>query len=185
MAPKTPWAGFTSASNFFRSQGTPPAQRVWTAAFYLKGAASQWYFRLEKNQGELSWPDFVDGVNKRFNPPTRSNPLGELMHLRCSGTVDEFQENFLTLLARYDNINEKQQIAIFSAGLPPRWALTLTYISLLLLMMPCPGTGFRAPPGASRRPTSHHAAHARRHIPQGPLLRPPNDLRRQPARAVP
>jgi hypothetical protein len=33
--------------------------------------------------------DFVDGVNKRYDPPTQSNPLGELMHLRCSGTVDE------------------------------------------------------------------------------------------------
>jgi hypothetical protein len=162
-------------------------QRVWTAAFYLKSAASQWYFRLEKNQGEPSWPDFVDDVNKRFDPPMWSNPLGELMHLRCSGTVDEFQENFLTLLARYDDINEKQQIAIFSAGLPPRWTLTSTYRSLLFLMMPCPWHGLSS--AAWRWSTiqlvSHHAAHTRRRVPQGPLLRPPNPLRRQPARAVP
>jgi hypothetical protein len=108
---------------FFRSQGTSPAQHIWTVAFYLEGAVSQWYFCMEKNQGEPSWPDFVDGVNKRFGPPTRSNPLGELMHLRCSGTIDEFQENVLTLLARCHNINEKQQIAIFSAGLPPQMGI--------------------------------------------------------------
>jgi hypothetical protein len=171
---------------YFRSQGTPPAQHVWTAAFYLEGAASQWYFRLEKNQGESSWPDFIDGVKKRFGPPTRSNPLGELMHLRCSGTIDEFQENFLTLLARCDDINEKQQIAIFSAGLPPRWALTSTYRSMLFLMMPCPWHGLSSV--AWRWPTtqlvSRRAAHARRLVPQGPLLRPPNPMRRQPARVL-
>jgi hypothetical protein len=75
---------------FFRSQGTPQNRQLWTAAFYLEGPASQWYFRLEKNHSEPSWADFVDDVNKRFGPPTRSNPLGELMHLRCSGTVDEY-----------------------------------------------------------------------------------------------
>jgi hypothetical protein len=72
---------------FFHSQGTPSAMQVSTATFYLEGAASQWYFRLEKNHSEPSWAEFVTDVNKRFEPPTRSNPLGELMHLRCSGSV--------------------------------------------------------------------------------------------------
>jgi hypothetical protein len=103
---------------FFRSQGTPPAQQVWTAAFYLEGAASQGYFRLEKNHDKPSWAEFVDGVNRRFGPPTWSNPLGELMHLRCSSSVAEYQEQFLTLLA-----NERQQIAIFSTGLPTQMGI--------------------------------------------------------------
>jgi hypothetical protein len=60
---------------FFRSQGTPPAQQVWTVAFYLEGAVDKWYYRLEKNHIDPSWADFVDGINKRFGPPARSNPL--------------------------------------------------------------------------------------------------------------
>jgi hypothetical protein len=99
------------------------AQQVWTAAFYLEGAAGQWYYRLEKNHGEPSWVDFVDGINKRFGPPARSKPLGELTHLRCSGTVDEYQERFLTLVARCEDVTEKQQIAIFTAGLPPQMGI--------------------------------------------------------------
>ncbi|KAJ1296380.1 hypothetical protein BS78_01G295900 [Paspalum vaginatum] len=70
---------------FFRSQGTPDDQKVWVASFYMEGAASQWYYRLEKNRdGPPTWPQLVEAVNKRFGPLVRSNPFGELTHLRCT-----------------------------------------------------------------------------------------------------
>jgi hypothetical protein len=47
----------------------------------------------------------------------RSNLLGELCHLRCTGSVDDYQAEFLTLLARCGGVTEPQQIAIFTAGL--------------------------------------------------------------------
>jgi hypothetical protein len=90
---------------------------VWTASFYLKGAVQQWFYRFHKNQGVLTWPKFVEAINKRFGPPVRSNPLGELAHLRRMGSVDKFQDYFLKLLARCDNVTGPQQIAIFTAGL--------------------------------------------------------------------
>lgn len=76
---------------FFCSQGTPEDRKVWTASFYMEGAAQQWYYRLEKNSGGApTWDKFVEGVNKHFGPPVRSNPLGELTHLRRTGSVDEY-----------------------------------------------------------------------------------------------
>jgi hypothetical protein len=39
------------AEQFFRAHETPPSQLVWIASFYMDGAASQWYFRWEKNLG--------------------------------------------------------------------------------------------------------------------------------------
>jgi len=105
------------AEQFFRAYGTPDHLKVPTASFYLEAAASQWYYRLEKNQGAPTWPQFVDAINRRFGPPLRSNPLGELTHLRRTSTVDEYQEKFLLLLARCEDVTEAQQIAIFTAGL--------------------------------------------------------------------
>lgn len=59
----------------------------------------------------------MDGINKRFGPPVRSNSLGELTQLRRTGSVDEYQDHFLKLLARCANVTERQQIDIFTAGL--------------------------------------------------------------------
>jgi hypothetical protein len=36
---------------FFRAYDMPPSLMVWMASFYLDGAASQWYYRWEKNLG--------------------------------------------------------------------------------------------------------------------------------------
>jgi len=85
--------------------------------FYLQGAASQWYYRWEKNHGIPDWKTFVDGVHKRFAPHLRSNPLGELSHCRRTGSVDEYVDQFLKLLARCEDVSEKQQIDLFTAGL--------------------------------------------------------------------
>ena len=64
----------------------------------MEGAAEQWYYHLEQNRGVPTWPQFVDLVNKRFGPPVRSNPFGELTHLRRTGTVREYEDQFLQLL---------------------------------------------------------------------------------------
>lgn len=61
---------------YFRSQGTPEGQKVWTS-FYLESVASQWYYRLEKNRGSTpSWSDFVEGITQRFGLPMCTNTLG-------------------------------------------------------------------------------------------------------------
>jgi len=67
---------------FFRAHRTPEDEKVLTASYYMEGTAQQWYYRLERNRGVPTWPQFVDFVNRRFGPPVRSNPLGELVHLR-------------------------------------------------------------------------------------------------------
>jgi hypothetical protein len=70
-----------------------------------------------QQSGDPSWSQFCEPVNQWFGPPTRSNPLGELCYLRCTGSVDDYQAEFLTLLARCGGVSEPQQIAIFTAGL--------------------------------------------------------------------
>jgi hypothetical protein len=59
----------------------------------------------------------VDLVNKRFGPPVRRNLLGGLTHLHRTGTVREYEDQFLQLLACCDNVTWRQQIDIFTAGL--------------------------------------------------------------------
>lgn len=53
----------------------------------------------------------------RFGPPLHSNLLGELAHLRCTGTVDEFQKQFLALLCRVEPLSPSQRVQFFTAEL--------------------------------------------------------------------
>jgi hypothetical protein len=79
--------------------------------------ASQWYTLLERNQGTSSWDEFVKLVNRRFGPPLQGNALGELIQLHRDGSVADYQTKFLSLLMRCEDLVEKHQINIFTAGL--------------------------------------------------------------------
>jgi len=83
-----PW--LHKCEQFFRAYRTPETDKVWTASFYMSDTAQRWYYRLERNRGIPTWPDFVDLVSRRFGPPIRSNPLGELAQLHRTGTVEDF-----------------------------------------------------------------------------------------------
>ena len=72
----------------------------------MSGTARQWYYRLERNRGVPTSPQFIEPVNALFGPPVRSNPFNKLMHLRRTGTVKEYQEQFLALLSRCDGVTE-------------------------------------------------------------------------------
>jgi hypothetical protein len=51
------------------------------------------------------WMNLAKCVNKRFGPPTRCNPLGELASLRKTGIVDNYTERFLAHVARAGHLD--------------------------------------------------------------------------------
>jgi hypothetical protein len=74
----------------------------------MQGAAQQWYYRLERNQGTPTWTRFTELANVRFGPPTRSNPLGELCHLRLDGSLDGYIDKFYQRLTCCDELFKLQ-----------------------------------------------------------------------------
>ncbi|CAN6177503.1 unnamed protein product [Urochloa humidicola] len=92
-------------------------EKVWMASLNLKGVAAEWYYQMKRDFGIVSWPRFVEFVMLRFGPPIRSNALGEMKALHRTGTVEEYQRQFLALLCRCDQLSPRQQIDLFIAGL--------------------------------------------------------------------
>jgi hypothetical protein len=72
---------------------------------------------MELNSGRPTWTQFTQLVNARFEPPLTDNPLGELVMLRRSDSVDEFAKRFMALSSRDPSITELQQIQLFISGL--------------------------------------------------------------------
>ena len=112
-----PLSWLNRCDQFFRGQRTEEGDKVWLAVYHLTGIAQQWYFQLERDEGQPNWDQFKELCHMRFGPPTRSNPLGELTRLRQTGSVSEYQTNFLALLCRADHLLPLQQVQIFTAGL--------------------------------------------------------------------
>jgi hypothetical protein len=112
-----PLQWLNQCDQFFRIQETSASGKVFLATFYMTGEAAQWYDIREPNHGQPSWEEFVTLVNQHFGLPLRSNLLGELIQLQRDDSVIDYQSAFLTLVARCDDLTEKQHINIFTVGL--------------------------------------------------------------------
>jgi hypothetical protein len=84
----------------------------------LEGVAQQWYYRLKQNMGSPTWNDFIKRISAHFGPAVRNNPLWDLSRLQFSGLIEDYQDQFLILLARCEGLREEHQIYLFTAGLP-------------------------------------------------------------------
>ncbi|KAK3136157.1 hypothetical protein QOZ80_5BG0428960 [Eleusine coracana subsp. coracana] len=104
--------------SFFRAQRILEEEKVWMATHNLNDSAHIWYMHIEKQEGDfLTWRHFSELLNMRFGPPLRSNPLSELAACRQTGTIEEYQEHFLELLARARPLTNSQQIQLFTVSL--------------------------------------------------------------------
>jgi len=101
----------------FRGQNTPERRRVWYAAMHLTGTAQLWYARLELIGGTPSWRRFAQLVQQRFGPPMTDSPVGELMLLRRTDSVEDYTDKFLSYACRDADLSEQQLVQIYTAGL--------------------------------------------------------------------
>jgi hypothetical protein len=65
--------------------------------------------------GNLTWKDFIKRISARFGPVVCSNPLGDLSRLQFSGSIEDYQDQFLILLAYCEGLREEHQIHLFIA----------------------------------------------------------------------
>jgi hypothetical protein len=100
-----PW--LKKCATYFRGMGTQADERVWMASLHLDGIAAEWYYALECDVRILTWPRFSELVNMRFAPPPpppRHNGLAKLKELRRTGTMEEYQRQFLMFMCCCDDM---------------------------------------------------------------------------------
>lgn len=67
------------------------AERISLAAFHMLGEAQLWYYKLKQEEPDITWVKFSEFCTLRFGPPLRSNSFGDLVNLKQTGSVDEYQ----------------------------------------------------------------------------------------------
>ncbi|XP_066359602.1 uncharacterized protein [Miscanthus floridulus] len=109
--------------SYFRQQRIIPEEQVWMASYNMDDAAHLWFMQIQQEEGTPSWRRFTELLNLQFGPPLRSNPLGELMACKRTGSVIDYQGRFEALLPRAGYLTEDQKVQIFTTGLLPPLSL--------------------------------------------------------------
>jgi hypothetical protein len=97
---------------------TTPDEKVWRASLHLDGVVAEWFYALERDTGDvLTWSRFVEFTHMRFGPPLRTNGMADLKDLWRTGTVEDYQHQFLSILCRCEDMTQLQQTQMFTADL--------------------------------------------------------------------
>jgi hypothetical protein len=114
-----PLAFINRCESYFVQQRIAAEEQVWMASYNLEDVAQMWYLLVQQSEGMPNWRRFTELLNLRFGPPLRSNPMGELMACRRTGSVADYQARFEALLPRAGRLDEAQRVQAFTAGLLP------------------------------------------------------------------
>ena len=83
----------------------------------LEAGAQMRFIQVQQDEGTPSWPRFSELLNLRLGPPICSNPLGELMACKRTGSVVEYQDRFEALLPCVGTLSEAHRVQAFTARL--------------------------------------------------------------------
>jgi hypothetical protein len=103
-----PLAFINRCESYFHQQRI--AEKVWMASYNLEAGAQLWFMQIQRDEGTPQWWRFTELLHTRFGPPLRSNPLGELVACRRTGSVVEYQDRFEALLPRAGALTEVQKV---------------------------------------------------------------------------
>ncbi|OMO91438.1 Retrotransposon gag protein [Corchorus capsularis] len=125
----------SSASSRFqverRLEVDDPSEVLQVLQLQAIGDAQLWFLKLERNHPAITWDAFAQQCNLRFGPPIRRNKLGELVKLRQTGSVDDYQQKFVQLAARAGSLTMDQEIAVEVELHQPRDLSTAMSLALL------------------------------------------------------
>jgi hypothetical protein len=124
-----PLAFINRCESYFHQQRIAEEEKVWMASYNLEAGAQLWFMQIQCDEGTPQWRRFTELLHTRFGPPLRSNPLGELVACRRTGSVVEYQDRFEALLPRAGALTEVQKVQLFTAGLQPPLSLDIEILN--------------------------------------------------------
>lgn len=79
---------------YFQLDETPEEWKVTMASLHLDEKAFSWHQALKRKLGEtLTWADYVEVLKVQFGPSYEA-PMEDLMKLRQTGSLDDFNDDF-------------------------------------------------------------------------------------------
>ncbi|XP_068645156.1 uncharacterized protein [Aristolochia californica] len=103
---------------FFYNQRTHNEDHFHLAAFHMLDEALLWYHQINSEHHVLDWYLCKEYCILRFGPPARSNPLGDMVNFKQTGTIESYQKQFQERLACASRfVSPSQYVNLFTVGL--------------------------------------------------------------------
>ncbi|XP_068636058.1 uncharacterized protein [Aristolochia californica] len=92
--------------------------KVTLASYDLLDEALMWFHHYRNVHSTQDWLQFKHACQMRFGPPASSNPVGELINYKQTGTLELYQKTFQERLARASEfVPPHLHVQIFNVGL--------------------------------------------------------------------
>ncbi|KAK8939070.1 hypothetical protein KSP39_PZI010920 [Platanthera zijinensis] len=102
---------------YFKYNGTQTQDYLLIASFHLDKPTSKWYQATLKDHPALTFPLFVDAIQKRFGPSLYIKSAGLLTKLQQTTTVLNFKTEFEELITKMPGLHPEFIADMFVSGL--------------------------------------------------------------------
>lgn len=101
-------AWVAKCDRYFVLDGTPEGRETLLASIALDNDAYQWFQYFERGRnGNVPWNVFVEAIRNRFRP-LYEDPMEDLMQLRQTRTLVDYQWAFDTIMCKIDLLEAKR-----------------------------------------------------------------------------
>ncbi|XP_031264307.1 uncharacterized protein LOC116122620 [Pistacia vera] len=83
---------------FFEFQGMEEAEKLPMAGYHLERDVQLWYQSFKNQREGINWEVFKYELHLRYGPSTYQNFLGDLIRLKQTGSIRDYQRDFDRLL---------------------------------------------------------------------------------------
>lgn len=105
---------------FFEFEGITDEYKLRLVVIHLEGKALIWHRGFLKDrteaEGPLTWEEYVQAMNARFNEQAYEDPMADLTNLVQSGSLKDYIDQFDVLINRV-SLSQAYSVSIFLGGL--------------------------------------------------------------------
>ncbi|KAL4312297.1 hypothetical protein GQ457_01G050670 [Hibiscus cannabinus] len=114
---------WSKLEQFFLAEQVPENSKVKLVMLHLEGDALQWHHFVARHSGgidRLSWESYLKSMKDRFAPEGLDDPMGELIALQQTASVDQYYAEFVSLLNQIQ-LSDEHALSIFIKNL--KWEI--------------------------------------------------------------
>ncbi|KAL4355348.1 hypothetical protein GQ457_06G015890 [Hibiscus cannabinus] len=110
---------WSKLEQFFAAEAIPKQSKVKLVMLHLEDDAIQWHHFITRSSGGIDkfvWESYLQSMKDRFAPDGIKDPMGELVALHQTSTVNHYYAEFVSLLNQIQ-LSDEHAISIFLTNL--------------------------------------------------------------------